>query len=135
MTQPSSPCYLFVYGTLMQTYDNPYATLLRSNSRFVSEGYAQGKIYKIDFYPGLKRSIDQSHKVYGQVYELTNQIAHVLQSLDEYEGITHPPTQENDYERVSIPIYTTHGLIDCWAYIYLRPVLEEEWVVSGRFSG
>ncbi|PIB35069.1 hypothetical protein BFP72_06495 [Reichenbachiella sp. 5M10] len=125
---------LFVYGTLLQSHDNPYARLLRANARYLADGIFQGKLYQVDVYPGVLSSADPSHQVHGQVYEFDKANAdQVLIQLDAYEGIGPDFSWPHEYVRESASIHCGEKTYTCWVYLYNRRVAEHQWIASGRF--
>ncbi|UXP30942.1 gamma-glutamylcyclotransferase [Reichenbachiella agarivorans] len=126
--------YLFVYGTLMQSFDNPYAQLLRSNSTLIGEGYMLGRLYLIEHYPGVIVSTVSEERVYGQLFELSDNHQEVLDQLDPYEGIGAQFSAPQEYVREKVSIHCAQGTIQSWVYIYNRPIKEENYLVSGVFT-
>ena len=53
--------YLFVYGTLMREFENPFATQLRARATFIAEGFFQGKLYRVSWYPGAVYDLSLIH--------------------------------------------------------------------------
>jgi gamma-glutamylcyclotransferase (GGCT)/AIG2-like uncharacterized protein YtfP len=83
--------YLFVYGSLRSTFDNPYAKLLHANSDFLGSATVTGTVAKIDGFPAFVPG--GAGVVTGELYRMRNP-AQTLHVLDEYEG--------SAYERVLV---------------------------------
>lgn len=80
--------FLFVYGTLRRDTNGQMYHLLARNADFVGEATFQGKLYKVDYYPGIVPSEDADDLVLGEVYRLRNP-NYVLSHLDQYEECGH----------------------------------------------
>lgn len=126
--------YLFVYGTLMTGFDNPFAKKLHAQAELVGEGQVRGKLYQITSYPGLLHSLDPADQVFGQVLELQGDTEELFVVLDEYEAANTPNPEEDHYSRELIEVKVGERVLECWSYIYLKPVDENKRIVSGRFT-
>jgi gamma-glutamylcyclotransferase (GGCT)/AIG2-like uncharacterized protein YtfP len=83
------PARLFVYGTLRAGEDNPMAALLRRHARHLGTGTVCGRLYAVDWYPGMTPSPSPDECVTGDLFELDPAAAAgVLAELDAYEGDT-----------------------------------------------
>jgi gamma-glutamylcyclotransferase (GGCT)/AIG2-like uncharacterized protein YtfP len=78
--------YIFVYGTLMKSFaENPFRLLLEKNTKYVGEAFTYGKLFLVDYYPGLiYNNPHENHKVYGEIVSF-NRSLDFLAYLDEYE--------------------------------------------------
>lgn len=85
MKQESS--FLFVYGTLIRGFDNPFATRLRADATFVAEGTFPGQLYRVDWFPAAVYEVGRKSLVHGEIHEMA-QPATLLAALDQYEEIT-----------------------------------------------
>ena len=83
---------VFVYGTLKEGYSNH--SCLR-NSPKITEGWLYGFQMWESYIPYVRKINDPESKVYGEVYEVTQDI--LINNLDVLEG--HPYF----YERIFIP--------------------------------
>jgi len=127
------PEYLFVYGTLMQTYDHPMARLLSEQAERLGEGSCCGQLYQIKHYPGLIESRDASDRVFGELFRL-RETRSLLAKLDDYEGCGPSATQPTLYVRAIRPIARAgQPDVDAWVYLYNRPVTGLKRIASGRF--
>jgi gamma-glutamylcyclotransferase (GGCT)/AIG2-like uncharacterized protein YtfP len=129
----SDPPYLFVYGTLMQSYDHPMARLLSEQAERIGEGSCCGQLFRIKHYPGLIGSKDPRDRVFGELFRL-RETRTLLAQLDEYEGCGPSARQPTLYIRAVRPI-TRAGQadVDSWVYLYNRPITDRERIMSGRF--
>ncbi len=107
--------------------------ILKSNASFFSEGFVYGKLYKIDWYPGVKLSKRDKTKVFGEVYLLKNS-KKVLDILDDYEECSNKFKKPHEYKRVKTDVYTKTGKVRAWIYEYNKRVFEKDRVKSGVFK-
>lgn len=112
--------YIFVYGTLKHDANNPMAELLSSHAEFIGEAVYQGKLFKIDYYPGVIPSDDPNDKVSGEVYRL-DQSDDVLPLLDLYEEVGSEFPVPNEYIRqLQLVTLNDGSIVNTWIYIYNR---------------
>jgi gamma-glutamylcyclotransferase (GGCT)/AIG2-like uncharacterized protein YtfP len=124
---------LFVYGTLMRSFDHPMARLLTANADFLGDAQCGGRLYLVRHYPGLVLSGDSADIVYGEVYRLREPGA-LLREFDMYEacGEGFPPPTE--YLRQMLVVRLADGSeSDAWTYVYNWPVTNLPHIASGRF--
>jgi gamma-glutamylcyclotransferase (GGCT)/AIG2-like uncharacterized protein YtfP len=112
--------YLFVYGTLLDA-DNEFAIFLRKHCQFVKKGKFKGILYDIGEYPGAIADPHADSYTHGNIY-LMDKASLVLEKLDDYEGYGPEQEQPNLFIRKLIEIETNARSIDCWIYLYNRPV-------------
>ncbi len=125
---------IFVYGTLRKKSLNSTYRLLARNANFLGEAYFQGKLYKVDYYPGVVRSENPDDRVRGEVYEITSQSDFVIQKLDEYEECSPEFPDPKEYVRQLWDIdYIDGEKIKAWIYIYNLPIQNLERIKSGDF--
>lgn len=130
MTFP--PEYLFVYGTLMKGFTNPFAEKLNKLSVFVGNGSFPGLLYQVDWYPGAVYSEKSDFAVFGEIYKMQNP-PELLKELDEYEDVFEDESVSL-YVRRAIPIKTENQkFLDCWVYLYNQPVADLALIESGNF--
>ena len=124
---------LFVYGTLRKGANHPMYNFLMKNSSFLAEASINGRLYLIDYYPGLVLSKNNSETVLGEVYRLFEP-ERLLQELDEYEecGVNYLDSAE--YKREIHEITLADGT-KClaWLYLYIQPVEQLMLIESGDF--
>jgi gamma-glutamylcyclotransferase (GGCT)/AIG2-like uncharacterized protein YtfP len=127
---------LFVYGTLQQGFDNPFAVQLHTSSTCLGQARIPGKLYHLggrDFrYPGLAHDPEASTWVQGELWELSMP-EQTLAMLDEYEGTTeqHPPPHE--YRRQEVWVTTDTGRRLAWCYVMNRPPEPDALIPGGVF--
>lgn len=137
---------LFTYGTLMRDFDNPYARKLRSSSNYVGKGYFNGRLFRVEWYPGAHYEPHAPTRVHGEIYELHS--LEILKELDEYEDIMEDES-ESLYVRKVVPVKYSQGVVidgqemvgggqevarDCWVYLYNQPVADLPLIKDGYFK-
>lgn len=128
-----SDSLLFVYGTLRRDTSSEMYHLLARYADFIAEGTYQGRLYKIDYYPGVVPSDDPHDRVKGEVYSLRDP-ATVLPQLDRYEECGPGFTEPTEYVRRCEDIALSNGKVcRAWVYIYNRQTDGLVWIPSGDF--
>jgi gamma-glutamylcyclotransferase (GGCT)/AIG2-like uncharacterized protein YtfP len=125
--------HLFVYGTLMRSFDHPMAQLLSRSADFVGEARCQGRLYLVKHYPGLVLSDDPTEIVFGELYRLRHP-AELLREFDMYEACGHGFAEPTEYVRRMLQVTLddkTAG--EAWTYIYNWPITHLPRISSGRF--
>ncbi len=126
--------YLFVYGTLMQEYrDNPFAKVIKQYAAFESEAFTTGKLFLVDYYPGLIEAEESSY-VYGEIYRIYDSKS-LFEQLDEYEDYNPENLQNSLFRRKKIPVFnllTTLPVV-AWTYVYNQPTDLLLPIESGKF--
>lgn len=122
---------LFTYGTLMQAFDNPYARRLRLSSKYIGKGYFNGKLFRVEWYPGALYEPGAPTRVHGEIYQLTS--LEILKELDEYEDVLEDEAASL-YVRKVVPVRNSQEMvIPCWAYLYNKPITELPLIADGYF--
>ena len=128
----TAPEYLFVYGTLMQGFDNDFAKKLHQFSTYKTNGSFPGMLYAVSWYPGAIYIPDAPKRVFGEIYELSAH-ANLLPELDEYEDVNEDE-KLSLYLRQIVPVTLENGLVmNCWTYLYNQTVAGLEEVENGDF--
>ncbi len=132
-TDKNASGYLFVYGTLMQAFNNPFADRLRALSDYAGEGWLPGRLYRVSWYPGAIYQQDHSGKIWGELYRMYDG-GTLLEELDAYEEIV-PDVVASPYVRRILPVFLENGaIITSWVYLYNQSVQGVEEIASGRFT-
>ncbi len=125
--------YLFVYGTLMQHHQHPMHQRLLTGSEFVCYGWITAQLYQIKNYPGAVLSDNETDKVYGELYRLTN--ASLLAQLDDYEECSAAFPEPHEYQRQQVDVFIDKAKpVKAWAYIYKHAVDPGKQIKTGRFK-
>ncbi|MCF0072337.1 gamma-glutamylcyclotransferase [Dyadobacter sp. CY261] len=123
---------LFTYGTLMQGFNNPYAEKLRLTSNYIGKAYFNGKLFRVEWYPGAIYEPRSTTFVHGEIYQLTS--LDILKELDEYEDVLEDESASLYVRRV-VPVRDSQGVvIPCWVYLYNQPVADLTLIGSGHFK-
>ncbi len=123
--------YLFVYGTLRRDHESRAHDNYLRGADFVSPAKIRGRLYKVDYYPGLVLT-ETEHWALGEIYLLRNDTQ--LHKLDVYEGCAANSPQPHEYERRLVEVAASSGdLLSAWAYIYRNDISQLEPILSGDF--
>ncbi|MGA7994271.1 MAG: gamma-glutamylcyclotransferase family protein [Bradyrhizobium sp.] len=125
---------LFVYGTLMRSFDNPMAQLLSRSADFLDEARCRGRLYRVQHYPGLVLSGETDDIVFGELFRL-RQPAELLREFDMYETCGEGFAEPTEYVRQMLAVTRADGTVTkAWTYVYNWPVTDLPRIASGRFS-
>ncbi|MDB5871431.1 MAG: gamma-glutamylcyclotransferase [Ramlibacter sp.] len=102
--------HVFVYGTLRRGGRNDI-NRLQPAPRYVGMGEVKGKLYHIDWYPGLTLGGDEAVTVVGEVYEISAALEAVL---DEIEEIV--PGEASEYFKRELSIEVRGRPLQCLVY-------------------
>jgi gamma-glutamylcyclotransferase (GGCT)/AIG2-like uncharacterized protein YtfP len=128
-----NPNYIFVYGTLRRDANSEKSHLLTKHGEFVDDAIYQGRLYKIDYYPGAVSSDNPNDVVQGEVY-LLHQADVVLPLLDQYEEFGPEFPEPNEYIRLKQTVALKNGhTVMAWVYLYNRPTENMELIESANF--
>ncbi len=124
--------YLFTYGTLRLNQSHPMATFLAENATLVGLAILpNAKLYRIDWYPALIETENETDEVIGDLFKLNDNTAWT--KIDDYEGIGmgEPPYE---YRRAKVKIKTEKEELESWVYFYNVALPEDaELIESGDF--
>jgi len=125
--------YIFVYGTLRQDTNTEMSRLLTKYAEFVGGAAYQGKLYKIDYYPGAVPSNDPNDAVLGEIY-LLHQADVALPLLDQYEEFGPEFPEPNEYIRLKQAVALKNGrTVMAWVYVYNHSTEDLELIESANF--
>jgi gamma-glutamylcyclotransferase (GGCT)/AIG2-like uncharacterized protein YtfP len=125
--------HLYVYGTLMRSFDHPMAQLLSRSADFVGEARCQGRLYLVKHYPGLVLSDDPAEIVFGELYRLRHP-AELLREFDMYEACGAGFAAPTEYVRRMLQVtLNDQTASEAWTYIYNWPAIHLPRIASGRF--
>jgi gamma-glutamylcyclotransferase (GGCT)/AIG2-like uncharacterized protein YtfP len=112
---------VFVYGTLRRGGSNHFRM---SGSGFVAAATVRGRLYRIDWYPGLV--LDKAgDEISGEVYAVGPER---MDQLDEFEG--------GEYRRASVAVRSTSGeTMHAWAWEWRESVEGLERITDGDWLG
>lgn len=107
---PEGMRHVFVYGTLRRGGRNDI-NRLEPPPRYVGMGEVKGRLYHMDWYPGLMLGGEEAVTVVGEVYEVSPQLESVL---DEIEGIV--PGEDSEYFKRTLDIDVNGRPLPCFLY-------------------
>lgn len=102
------------------------ALYLAQHADYVANGWFQGQLYQISYYPAAIASGYAQHRVYGEVYRLKDSRT-VLAALDEYEECSPKDASPTEYQRILTRIQLLDGSVmeSVWIYVY-------QWSLQGK---
>ena len=123
--------HLFVYGTLMSGGENH--RLLARRAELIGPGRMRGRLFLVDYFPGLVDSDDPAEIVVGEVWRL---VEPDLRDLDDFEGCAEVPPL---FVRASRTVTVDGaGTLSAWVYLFARstagllPIPSGDWRVALR---
>ena len=120
-----SPQLVFVYGTLRRGGSNHFRL---AGAEFVAQGTITGRMYRIDWYPGLVLD-DAGDEIHGEVYSVT---ADQLSGLDIFEGLSAGEIEGSEYRRVqTIVVRQDSQTLSAWVWEWLGIVDESQRIADG----
>jgi gamma-glutamylcyclotransferase (GGCT)/AIG2-like uncharacterized protein YtfP len=135
MKQQASLEYLFVYGTLHRLAENSQYYRIEGYCELVGKGKMQGKLFRVNDYPGAILSEHGTDKVYGDVYRIRG-AEKVLTILDHYEECSAQFPLPHEYVRRQWPIVLQNGeVVRAWVYLYNYSTTNLEPILLGSFIG
>lgn len=119
---------IFVYGTLRRGGSNHFRL---AGGQFVGEGQVNGRLYRIDWYPGLVLD-PGAGEVRGELHEVT---AEMLHELDVFEGISAGEIEGCEYRRVPTDVTCGNSTMRAWVWEWVGPVKETDRIPDGDWLG
>ena len=117
--------HLFVYGTLMSGGENH--RLLAGRAELIGPGRMRGRLFLVDYFPGLVDSGDPAEIVVGEVWRLDE--PDLLRMLDEFEGCVEAPPL---FVRASRPVAMDgNGTLTAWVYLFARSTAGRRAIPAG----
>ena len=124
---------LFVYGTLRRGSDSGMHQLLAQSATRLGPATFQGRLYRIDWYPGAIDAENAQDKVVGEVYQL-REPARLWPRLDDYEGCGVDDRDRKEFVRVRRDVCLNSGSVrKTWIYLYNGPTADLSRIESGDF--
>jgi gamma-glutamylcyclotransferase (GGCT)/AIG2-like uncharacterized protein YtfP len=126
--------YLFVYGTLLSSYDEKTShEHLKKFSNYIGKAQINGKLYMVDYYPGVVPCQEKSI-VRGELYQITNEEA-LFQFLDKFEEYNPADVEHSEYirTRVTAVLRETKEEVLAWTYAYNQSTDDLELLPKGDF--
>ena len=131
------PERIFVYGTLRQGYDNPFAQRLHEMAKFLGTATMRGELYLCTGgtfpYPAARSLPDAESMVVGEIYALEKG-GHLLSELDRYEGVGPEFPEPQEYVRAIVAVLCEGSPCEAWCYLANHPVVPADRILSGDFK-
>ncbi len=112
---------IFAYGTLREGASNHHRL---NGMKALGEAWMLGRLYGIDWYPGMILDDSEGIPVRGEVYRIEREM---LRSLDEFES--------NEFERLKTTVHLKEGgEVEAWVYEYRgkvegkREIVPADWM-------
>lgn len=116
---------VFVYGTLRRGGSNHFRL---AGAEFVAAGTVTGRIYRIDWYPGLVLDTAGS-EIRGEVYAVDSE---QLSALDAFEGLSAGEIEGSEYRRIQTSVMLQDSqTITAWVWEWLGNVDESLRIADG----
>lgn len=120
-----TPQLVFVYGTLRRGGSNHFRL---AGAEFISPGTVAGRMYRIDWYPGLVLD-DAGDEIHGEVYSVGPEL---LGDLDVFEGLSAGEVEGSEYRRVHATVVQCDSrTISAWVWEWLGETEEGRRVHDG----
>jgi gamma-glutamylcyclotransferase (GGCT)/AIG2-like uncharacterized protein YtfP len=124
---------VFFYGTLMTPFDRPGRQRVNSRLVFAGRGTIRAALFDLGIYPAAVPADDGS-LVWGELYEVKDDVAGVLAILDEIEGYRPNEPDRSLYTRVQTDVTHQDGHVQtAWAYFYNAPLGQAQRIASGDY--
>lgn len=116
---------VFVYGTLRRGGSNHFRL---AGAEFVAAGTVTGRLYRIDWYPGLVIDTAGS-EIRGEVYAVDSE---QLSALDAFEGLSAGEIEGSEYRRIQTSVMLQDSqTITAWVWEWLGNVDESLRIADG----
>lgn len=117
----------------MRRFEHPMHKTLADHAEFISNGSFQGRLYRIDWYPGAVLTSEPKDKVHGEVYKLKDPIK-TLEILDEFEAFDPRNLEGSEFIRKTVQVVTENNdPIDCEVYLFNHSIERAKWIEKGKF--
>lgn len=117
---PADAEIVFVYGTLRRGGSNDFRL---AGAEFISAGTVRGRLYRIDWYPGLVLD-EAGDEIHGEVFSVD---AELLAALDIFEGLSAGEIEGSEYRRVPVTVMCRDSTtITAWIWEWIG-MTSESW--------
>ncbi len=115
--------YLFVYGSLRRAANHSMHAWIERCCEDAGPATFQGKLYAIDWYPGVLESATEDDVVRGEVYRIVREREEFLRALDRYEEAGPEFPEPAEYVREQREVRRSDGtIVRAWVYLYNHPL-------------
>jgi gamma-glutamylcyclotransferase (GGCT)/AIG2-like uncharacterized protein YtfP len=120
-----TPQLVFVYGTLRRGGSNHFRM---AGAEFISSGTVAGRLYRIDWYPGLVLD-EAGDEIHGEVYSVGPDL---LAALDVFEGLSAGEIEGSEYRRVQTTVMQQDSqTLHAWVWEWLGMTDENQRLADG----
>lgn len=119
---------LFVYGSLRAAEDHPMHEVLREHGTAAGLAKVRGRLYTVDWYPGLVLDANADWVV-GELW--TDLADEAWPVLDFYEGCSAEDPAPHEYVRKQATVRVGTEDVVAWVYDYARDTSNLQRVPSG----
>jgi gamma-glutamylcyclotransferase (GGCT)/AIG2-like uncharacterized protein YtfP len=123
---------LFVYGSLLSGFKSPAYDYISRFFNLVGKAKVKGKLYDMGEYPAAIPARDDGF-ILGELYQIKNEaeFSWAIGQLDDYEGVTPEPGEEQLYRRELSSILIEDKIITAWIYWYNGSIAGKPVIASG----
>ena len=123
---------LFVYGSLLSGFKSPAYDYISQFFNLIGKAKVKGKLYDMGEYPAAIPSSDDGF-ILGELYQIKNgaEFSWAIGQLDDYEGVTPEPGEEQLYRRELSSILIDDKIITAWIYWYNGSIAGKPVIASG----
>ncbi len=125
--------HLFAYGTLQHGHAPQEMTAAVGQLRAVGRGTVAGALYDMGDYPGAILNPEAQEKIRGTIFALPAD-PEFLRNLDAYEEYDPAAPAGSQFLRTACTAELDSGaLVECWIYVYNRPVAAAPRIEGGQW--
>jgi gamma-glutamylcyclotransferase (GGCT)/AIG2-like uncharacterized protein YtfP len=123
---------LFVYGSLLSGFKSQAYEYISRFFNLVGKAKVKGKLYDMGEYPAAIPTDDDGF-ILGELYQIKNEaeFSWAIGQLDDYEGVTPEPGEEQLYRRELSPVMMDDKIIIAWIYWYNGSIAGKPVIASG----
>jgi gamma-glutamylcyclotransferase (GGCT)/AIG2-like uncharacterized protein YtfP len=101
-----------------------------AGAELISPGTIQGRMYRIDWYPGLV--LDESgDEISGEVYSVEPEL---LAALDVFEGLSAGEIEGSEYRRVETTVMLQNSqVLTAWVWEWVGLISESQRISDGNW--
>jgi gamma-glutamylcyclotransferase (GGCT)/AIG2-like uncharacterized protein YtfP len=119
---------VFVYGTLCRQGSNHFRM---AGAEWIGSGSVTGRLYRIDWYPGLVLDAAAGDEVHGELFAVSSAL---LAELDLFEGLAAGELAGSEYRRVKVDVRLHSGETQlAWVWEWIGPTDERARLFHGNW--
>jgi gamma-glutamylcyclotransferase (GGCT)/AIG2-like uncharacterized protein YtfP len=123
---------LFVYGSLLSGFKSQAYEYISRFFNLIGKAKVKGKLYDMGEYPAAIPTNDDGF-IQGELYQIKNEaeFSWAIGQLDDYEGVTPEPGEEQLYRRELSSVVIDDKIIIAWIYWYNGSIAGKPVIASG----